>query len=92
MQKETKKFTTVNNWICKEFIHCIIMSKWRQCCFIIYNTFDHLDDDIACRMLDYFVNAVDPGILHHLYITLPIAVRDCIIRKIYNRKEVFKND
>ena len=92
MQKAIKKFTTVNNWVCKEFIHCLVMSKWRHCCFIIYNTFDLLDDDIACRMVGYFYEAVSYDTLVELYHTLPVSVRDSIYRKLFTLKGGVLND
>ena len=75
MQKETKKFTTVNNWVCKEFIHCLCLGNFRSCAFLIYNVFSLLDEDICTKMLRYFFDCVPYHSMCNLGYTLPANVR-----------------
>ena len=72
---ETKKFTTVNNWVCKEFIKQLCAGNFRACAFMIHNLFECLDTPIREKMFKYFYEYITLSKLAYLYKMLPHDVQ-----------------
>ena len=51
-------FTTVNNWICKDFIRNLFSRKYFVCINLYRNVFSQLDEIIRFRMLSYFFEEI----------------------------------
>jgi len=47
-------FTTVNNWICTDFIRNLFSQNYSVCIHLYRNVFSQLDEPIRFRMLCYF--------------------------------------
>lgn len=71
-----KKFKTVNNWLCQQFVIALVNGNYRACCFIMYNFFeDCLCDDVRERMYKYFFDYCTYDVFAALSTTLSPNVR-----------------
>ena len=87
-----KKFKTVNNWVCQQFITALVNGNYRQCCFLSYNTFNEcLYRDMQIRMFQYLFDCISAHCILTLLDSLPLDVRQYINKELthfYNNREL----
>lgn len=88
-----KKYKTVNNWVCQNFITSLVHGSYRQCCFLAFNTFDDcLTSNIKSKMLRYLFNQfVDILLFNQLLNTLPLEVKFYVNTEFYKYLHHEKN-
>ena len=77
-----KKFKTVNNWLCVDYIRNLCAGNFRACCFLMYNCFDDcLTEELVSRMCKYFFDYVASDTFNNILPTLSCDVRSFVVRK-----------